>query len=87
MARDTTSTMSEHGQEAPVESPELSEHPVGAPGRRDTLFQRTEEEEGLTLIKAEFWDMLKDLDSLYKEIMNLITKIRDLYIYSKNYRE
>ena len=46
--------MSEHGQEALVKSPELSEHLISTLSKRDTLFQRTKEEEGLTLIKAEF---------------------------------
>jgi Zinc knuckle len=87
MARDATSTLSDHGLEAPVGSPEVSEHPVDVPDRRDTLVQRAEEEEGLALTKAEFRAMLKDPESLYNEIMELITKTRDLHAYGENYRE
>ena len=54
--------MSDYGLEAPIESPEASEYPVNAPGRRETLFQRVEEEEGPELMKAEFRELLKDLD-------------------------
>jgi hypothetical protein len=38
MARDATSTLLEGGLEPLVESPEGSEYPVNAYGRRDTLF-------------------------------------------------
>jgi Zinc knuckle len=86
MARDATSMLSDHGLEAPIESPEASEHPVDAPGRRETLFQRAEEEEGPELTKAEFRELLKDPDRLYEEIVELIAKTRDLQAYSENYR-
>jgi hypothetical protein len=78
MARDATSTLLDYGLEAPVGSPEASEYPVNTPGRRETLFQRVEEEEGPKLTKAEFRELLKDLDRFYKEIVELIAKIRDL---------
>ena len=78
MARDTTSMLLDYGLEAPIESPEASEHPVNTPSRRETLFQRVEEEESPKLIKAKFRELLKDLDRLYEEIVELITKIRDL---------
>jgi len=38
MARDTTSILLDHGLEAPIKSPEASEYPINAPGRRETLF-------------------------------------------------
>jgi hypothetical protein len=78
MARDTTSTLLDHGLEAPVRSPEVSEYPINTPYRRETLFQRVEEEEGPELTKAKFRELLKDLDRLYEEIIELITKTRDL---------
>jgi hypothetical protein len=56
----------------------VSEYPVNTPYRRETLFQRAEEEEGPELIKAEFRELLKDPDRLYEEIVELIAKIRDL---------
>jgi hypothetical protein len=54
MVRDATSMLPEGGPEPLVESPEGSEYPVDAHGRRDTLFQRAEEEEGPALSKADF---------------------------------
>ena len=44
----------EGGPEPLVESPEGSEYSVNAYSRRDTLFQRAEEEEGPALSKADF---------------------------------
>ena len=78
MARDATSMLLDYRLEAPIKSPEADEYPVNAPNKRETLFQRVEEEEGPKLIKAKFRELLKDLDQLYKEIVELITKIRDL---------
>jgi hypothetical protein len=52
---------------------------------RETLHKRVEEDEGLALTRAEFQDMLKDLDTLYKETLKLITRIKDLRAYSENY--
>ncbi len=87
MARDATSSLSNHGPEAPVESPKASEHPVDAPGRRDTLSQRAKEEEGPELTKAEFRELLKDPDQLYEEVVELIAETRDLHSYSEIYCE
>jgi hypothetical protein len=86
IVRDATSTLSDHGLEAPVGSPEASEYPVDTPCRRETLFQRAEEEEDPELTKAEFRELLKDPDRLYEEIVELIAKTRDLQAYSENYR-
>jgi hypothetical protein len=87
MARDATSILSEDGPEAYVESPDGSEHLVGVPGRRDTLLQRAEEEERPVLTIAEFQDYLKDPDTLYVEIVELITKTRDIQAHRDNYRQ
>jgi len=62
MARDATSILLDYGLEAPIKSPKVSKHPVNTPSRRETLFQRAEEEEGPKLIKAKFRELLKDLD-------------------------
>lgn len=86
MARDATSTLSEHGQETPIESSE-PEHPVDAPSRRETLIQKAEDEEGPALAKTEFREMLKDPEALYDEIVALIAKAKDLHAHSENYRE
>jgi hypothetical protein len=45
---------------------------------RETLHKRIEEDEELALTQVEFQDMLKDLDTLYKETLKLITRIKDL---------
>jgi malate synthase len=54
---------------------------------RETLHQQMYEDEGLAIIRAEFNDMLKDFDTLYKEILELIMKIRDLRAYRNNYHK
>jgi hypothetical protein len=87
MARDATSTLPEGGPEPLVESPEGSEHPVDAHGRRDTLFQRAEKEEGPALSKAEFQELLRNPEALYEEIVELILKTRDILAHSENYRD
>jgi hypothetical protein len=38
-------------------------------------------------MKAEFQAMLKDPETLYTEVLELITKVRDLRAYGENYRE
>ena len=85
MARDATSTLPEGGLEPLVESSERSEHPVNIYSRRDTLLQRVEEEEGPALLKAEFQELLRNPEALYKEIIELILKIYNILTYSKNY--
>jgi hypothetical protein len=68
-----------------IESPEGSEYPVNTYSRRNTLFQRTEEEEGPALLKADFQELLRSPEALYKEIVKLILKIYNILAYSKNY--
>jgi hypothetical protein len=52
---------------------------------RETLYKHVKEDKGLALTQTEFQDMLKDLDTLYKETLKLITRIKDLRVYSENY--
>jgi hypothetical protein len=68
-----------------VESPEESEYSVNTYSRRDTLFQRTEEEEGPALLKADFQELLRSPEALYEEIIELILKIYNILTYSENY--
>ena len=46
-----------------------------------------DDDEGLVLIQPEFQDMLKDPEALYKEVVEQITRIREVRAYSENYRE
>jgi molecular chaperone GrpE (heat shock protein) len=46
-----------------------------------------EEDEGLALTQAELQDMIEDLETLYDEIIKLITRMKDLQAHSKNYRK
>jgi hypothetical protein len=85
MVRDATSILPEGRPEPLIKSPEGSEYPVNTYSRRDTLFQRAEEEEGPALSKADFQELLRSPEALYKEIVELILKIRNILIYSKNY--
>ena len=85
MARDITSILLEGELEPLIKSPEGSEYPVNIYSRRDTLFQKVEKEEGLALLKAEFQELLWNPEALYKEIIKLILKTRDILAYSENY--
>ena len=75
----------EGGPEPLVKSSEGSEYPVNAYSRRDTLFQRAEEKERPALLKAEFQELFRNPEALYKEIIKLILKTHDILAYSKNY--
>ena len=86
MARDATSTLPEGELEPLVESPEESEYPVNTYSRKDTLFQRAEKEEGPALLKAKFQELLRNPEALYKEIIKLILKTRNILAHSENYR-
>ena len=87
MARDATSTLLEGGPEPLIESPEESEYPVNTYSRRDTFFQKAEKEEEPALLKAKFQELLRNPEALYKEIIELILKTRDILAYSENYRD
>jgi DNA repair exonuclease SbcCD ATPase subunit len=84
MAKDANTTLQ---HEVTSLEPKLLEELDSTSTRRETLHKRVEEDKGLALTRAEFQDMLKDLDTLYKETLELITKIKDLRAYSENYCE
>ena len=54
--------------------------------RRETLYQKVDnDDENTTLIKKKFKDILKDLATLYKEVIKLITRVKDFQVYKENY--
>ncbi|KAH0534001.1 hypothetical protein FGG08_007394 [Glutinoglossum americanum] len=55
--------------------------------RRETLCQRAEDEDRPVPTQAEFQELLKDPDTLYKDIIELIRKARDFRVFSENFRE
>ncbi|KAI9767943.1 MAG: hypothetical protein M1839_004307 [Geoglossum umbratile] len=73
--------------ETPDESPDTLEHPVNAGNWGETLLQKIDNNASSALTKAEFQAMLKDLEALYEEIIELIIKTKDLQAYSENYRK
>ncbi|KAI9781521.1 MAG: hypothetical protein M1839_005936 [Geoglossum umbratile] len=73
--------------ESSNESPETLERPTDPAHRRETLYQRENEDESPTLTEAQFQDLLEHPETLYNEIVKLITGARDLRAYSENYRE
>jgi hypothetical protein len=85
MVRDTTSILPEGRPEPLIKSPEGSEYSINTYSRRDTLFQKAEEEEGPVLLKVDFQELLRSPEALYKEIVKLILKIYNILTYSKNY--
>jgi Zinc knuckle len=87
MAKDAIKTTLEPELEILDESEETLQRPAGDPNRRETLCQKADDEENVTLTKAEFQAMLKDPETLYTEVLELITKVRDLRAYGENYRE
>ena len=76
--------------DAPVEHSDESEHPVDAPtNRRDTLLARAREEDKKVKVLSidKFKELLKTPNTLYSEIVKLVTKTKTLYINYKNYRQ
>jgi hypothetical protein len=60
----------------------------GAPtATRETLCQRADDDDATELTKAEFNELLKDPEALYREVVELINRTRDLRAYSENYQE
>lgn len=59
------------------------------PHRRETLVQRTEDEDkgNPALTRAEFDEMLTNPKNLYKEIIQLIDKSKELRAHNENYLE
>ena len=70
-----------------IKSPKESEYPVNIYSRRDTFFQRVKKEEEPALLKAKFQELLRNPEALYKEIIKLILKTRDILAYSENYQD
>jgi hypothetical protein len=68
------------------EDEEMLQWPTVCPNRREILYQkRNKRKENNILMKAEFQDMLKDPETLYTEVLKLITKVQNLYTYRENY--
>ncbi|KAH0553436.1 hypothetical protein GP486_006495, partial [Trichoglossum hirsutum] len=60
---------------------DMFQQSVNYPMRRETLCQKVEDDnESLMLTKIKFQDMLQDPKTLYKEILKLIMKLRDLLL-------
>ena len=83
--RDTTSILLESKLEPFIKFPKGSKYFINIYNKRDTLFQKVEEKERPALLKAEFQELLWNLEALYKEIIKLILKIYNILAYSKNY--
>ena len=87
MARDADNGLASRVSETSDESPETLEHYTNTTNRRETLYQKANEDESPALMKTDFQDLLEHPETLYKEIVELITKTRDLRAYGENYRE
>ena len=78
MARDADNGLASRVSETSDESPETLERYTNTTNRRETLYQKVNEDESPALTKADFQDLLEYPETLYKEIVELITKTRDL---------
>jgi hypothetical protein len=81
MARDSSTMTLWLGADDHEHNDELLKQLESIHAQRETLQQRTKENnntERPALTLAEFQVMLKDLETLYEEIIDLITKIRKL---------
>ena len=89
MVKDTTKKTHEHKPELEIldEYEETQQWPEGYPSQRETLCQKTEQEDELVPTRAEFQEILKDPDALYEDIIELIKKSRDFRTYRDNYRK
>jgi hypothetical protein len=87
MAKDANDPTPIHGPETSHRFGETARGSTNGTNRRETLYQRADEDTSLVFTKDEFQEMLKDPEALYDEIVELITKTRDLRAYSENYRE
>jgi hypothetical protein len=90
MAKDANKTALELELETLDKLEELLKRPAGQKNRknrRETLCSHVEDEDSLESTKAEFHDMLKDPDALYKDIIELIRKTREIREYRDNYRK
>ena len=87
MARDADYGLTSRVSETSNELPETLKRPTNTTNRRETLYQKANKDESPALTKAEFQDLLEYLEMLYKEIVELITKARDLRAYGENYHK
>ncbi|KAH0551113.1 hypothetical protein GP486_007541, partial [Trichoglossum hirsutum] len=89
IAKDTTKKTHEHELELeiPDEYKETQQRPESHSSQREILCWKAEQEDGPVPIRAEFQEMLKDLDALYEDIIELIKKSRDFRAHRDNYRE
>ena len=87
MARDADNGLTSRVSETSDESLETLEHHTNTTNRRETLYQKANEDESPALTKAEFQDLLEHPETLYREIVELIMKTRDLRAYGENYHE
>ena len=85
MARDAISTAPEPELVATEDYEKTLQQPAGHPKRRETLLQRAEEDENdgyegqqSPVTQDEFEDLLKDPGGLYNEVIELITRNREL---------
>ena len=78
MAKNAITTTLGYRFETPDELARTSSHSIERRTRRETLYKRTEENDSPAFPKAEFEEMMKDPETLYKEIVELIRKTREL---------
>ena len=76
MAKDAITTTLGYRSETPDELAGTPSHPTERRTRRETLYKRTEEDDSPVFLKTEFEEMIKDPETLYKEIVELIGKTR-----------
>ena len=87
MGKDVITMILEYRSKTPDELARIPSHPTERRTRRETLYERTEEDDIPAFPKAEFEAMIKDPETLYEEIVELIGKTRELRTYNKNYQE
>jgi hypothetical protein len=88
IAKDANKTALELELETSDELEELLERLASQKNRknrRETLCSHAEDEDSLESTKAKFHNMLKDSDALYKDIIELIRKTREIQEYRDNY--
>jgi uncharacterized coiled-coil DUF342 family protein len=90
IAKDANKTALELKLETSNELEELLEQLASQKNRknrRETLYDHAEDEDSLESIKAKFHDILKDSNALYKDIIELIRKTREIREYRDNYHK
>ena len=87
MAKDTITMTLGYRSETPDKLAGTLSYLTERRTRREILYKRTEEDDSPTLPKAKFEEMIKDPETLYEEIVELIGKTRELRTYNENYQE